>query len=386
MMKKRILLFALLSVITLIGAAMFQDPSGFVGIQFKTNAGNYDESIKIEPNTNDQMEFTDSDVTALKLGELLADPIIATLTFSGIDPDVDTVSNQDYTIDANGTGDTILADDVAIGGTAPDAPLEITSSSTFTQIHVDSSANASTNLDRGATNRAGEYQVRTGNILDWAFGVVDSDQISPGTQFFIGTGGSGSAAKLTIPVAGVVVIGDGGVAGTIATTTDDLFVEDALEVGGAFDYTGDLTKAGINQPMWASAALSLSTAAMDADDGTGIKAGSITLNFAGQILRAYAYLTEPGGSLGDKVHIIINDTDDVVTPTKTLTQAHPAADGIPITIIYNEETDALVGGADTLGLISTTDKFIVAIFQDVGDDGGAISPLVGTLYVEFVKD
>jgi len=163
-------------------------------------------------------------------------------------------------------------------------------------------------------------------------------------------------------------------AGNGVTTSADLTVGDDLIV------TDALTMQSCDQPIMVyTAAFNIEEATMDADDGTGIKVTSVTLNFAGKVLRAVADITQGYNEATDTLELVINNTDDVATPATTLVAAQDnSAAGL---LVFNPSSSTTV----PLATVSTTNKYVVLGYKDVGNDGGTAANLQGRLYVEYIR-
>ena len=119
---------------------------------------------------------------------------------------------------------------------------------------------------------------------------------------------------------------------------------------------------------------------MDADDGTGIKVTSLDLNFAGKILRAFVDITQGCGDADDTCELYINDTDNATSPTTVLDAAQDCNAAGMLAFI-------LAGSATVpLATISATQRYVVVLYKDVGDDGSTGANLQGVLYVEYVRN
>jgi len=271
-----------------------------------------------------------------------------------------------------------------------------------------------------------------------ATGVTTSAALTVGTDLTITggdiTGAGSTAIDMGEANTGVVAITaangvttTGGIAavGTVqgehltstddATITDDLTVGGDLAVTGASEFTGDITSGNIAtatgtvsaehltstddatiaddltltagdlimqtfvQPVMVyTAAFDIEEATMDADDGTGIKIAGVTLNLAGKVLRAYLDVTQGYNEVSDTIELIINDTDDATTPVTTLVAATDCS--AASMLAFNPATSTSV----PLATVSTTNKYVLALYKDVGNDGSAAANLQGRLYVEYI--
>ena len=120
-------------------------------------------------------------------------------------------------------------------------------------------------------------------------------------------------------------------------------------------------------------------ATMDADDGSGIKVASIDLNFNAYVVRAFANVSQGCGDAGDTCELVINDADDVSTPATTLDAAQDqSAAGL---LMYTPTGSTTV----QIGMTSTTNRYVVIGYKDVGDDGSTSANLQGTLVVEYIR-
>ena len=110
----------------------------------------------------------------------------------------------------NGTSEKMRltgAGKLGIGATAPDRMLEIEGSEAA--IHLDSSANAFLQIDRGAADDIGQITYSTAGSSTWFAGMADSDSSGlAGSEFFIGEGSGGASdAHFVINDAGNVGLG-----------------------------------------------------------------------------------------------------------------------------------------------------------------------------------
>lgn len=128
---------------------------------------------------------------------------------------------------------------------------------------------------------------------------------------------------------------------------------------------------------YASVDIDVPFATLNADDGTGISVGSVEIIEATSIIRAYLNITQGSGDAGDTLELIVNDTDDGVTPVTTLVAAQDCAAASLLNFAPASSTTV------PLPKTSVTNKFVVALFKDVTNDGNASTDLVGKLVVEY---
>jgi hypothetical protein len=74
-------------------------------------------------------------------------------------------------------------------------------------LHMDASASAILQLDRGSANRNSELQYQTAGTTGWYSGLVDSDIGLDGSQFFIGQNNGGTAAHIVLTTSGFTGFG-----------------------------------------------------------------------------------------------------------------------------------------------------------------------------------
>ncbi len=133
-----------------------------------------------------------------------------------------------------------------------------------------------------------------------------------------------------------------------------------------------------NQMLTEYIAFDIEEATMDADGGTGIKVASVDVNATGLIMFAYVNVTQGYNEASDTIELVINDTDDIATPVTTLVGAtDQSAAGL---LAYQPAT-----GATVLGATTTTNRYVVVGYKDVGNDGGTGANLQGTLVVVYLK-
>jgi len=128
-----------------------------------------------------------------------------------------------------------------------------------------------------------------------------------------------------------------------------------------------------------SVAFDVEEVTMDADDGSGIKVESVDLNCNAYIVRAFVNFSQGCGDAGDTCELVINDADNVSTPTTTLDAAQDqSAAGL---LMYTPAGSTTV----EIGQTSATNRYVVVGYKDVGDDGSTSANLQGTLVVEYIR-
>jgi len=162
-----------------------------------------------------------------------------------------------------------------------------------------------------------------------------------------------------------------------ASMTQDLSVEVGVDVQA---YHANLAALSIadNQPITKYVVFDIEEATMDADDGTGIKVASVDVNVTGLILQAFVNVTQGYNEATDTIELVINSTDDIATPVTTLVAATDTS--AAHLLAYQPTT-----GATVLGATTTTNRYVVVGFKDVGDDGSAGANLQGTLIVVYLE-
>lgn len=131
------------------------------------------------------------------------------------------------------------------------------------------------------------------------------------------------------------------------------------------------------QPKVVYTAISATAATLNADDGTGIKLASIQVPYNALLLRAWVNVTQGSGDAGDTIDLIINDADSGATPVYTLLEAQECAS---VTAAVYSPANAHIWPT-----FSATNKYLVTIFKDVGNDAGATTTLTGSLGVEYLR-
>ena len=160
---------------------------------------------------------------------------------------------------------------------------------------------------------------------------------------------------------------------TIVNTADTLTLTETY-----IDFAGDVRINSDYQPITQYIAFDIEEATMDGDDGTGIKVASVDVNATGLILSAFVNVTQGYSEASDTIELIINDTDNVTSPTTTLVGATDTSS--PHLLAYQPAT-----GATVLGATSTTNRYVVVCYKDVGDDGSTGANLQGVLIVTYMK-
>lgn len=162
----------------------------------------------------------------------------------------------------------------------------------------------------------------------------------------------------------------------ILTPTSSINMSVAIELA-----SGTTTKLNSDfQPELQSVAFDVEEAVLDADDGTGIKIESIDLNFDGKITRAWVDITQGCADASDTCELFINDTDNATSPTTTIVAAQDCA--AASLLAFNPSSSTTV----PLATISATERFVVVLYKDVGNDGSTGANLQGVLYVEYVRN
>lgn len=160
-----------------------------------------------------------------------------------------------------------------------------------------------------------------------------------------------------------------------------------LAATAAINVNGDIERAagkteklnGDYQTEYQSVTFDIEEVAMDNDDGTGIKVESINLAFDAYIVSALVIISQGCADASDTVELIINNTDDITSATTTLVSAQDsAAAGL---LAYTPASSTTV----EIGIVSSTDQYVVAVYKDVGDDGSTGANLKGTLVVEYLR-
>ncbi len=190
------------------------------------------------------------------------------------------------------------------------------------------------------------------------------------------TGGNDSGIILTAAGTGAdaisLVASGGGI--TLNANSNITFATNIAKSSGVIT-----TLNSDNQTEVQSIVFDIEEATMDVDDGTGIKVISIDLNFNSYIVRAFANVSQGCGDAGDTIELIINNTDDLVSPATTLDAAQDqSAAGL---LMYTPAGSATV----EIGQSTSTNRYIVVGYKDVGDDGSTSANLQGTLVVEYIR-
>jgi hypothetical protein len=159
--------------------------------------------------------------------------------------------------------------------------------------------------------------------------------------------------------------------------TQDLSVEIGVDTQ-AYHANLDALSIADNQTITEYAAFDIEEATMDGDDGTGIKIASIDVNAIGVIIAAFVNVTQGYSEAGDTIELVINTTDDIATPVTTLVGATDTS--AAHLLAYQPVT-----GATVLGATSTTNRYVVVGFKDVGNDDSAGANLQGTLIVIYLE-
>ena len=302
-------------------------------------------------------------------------------------------TNDNLVLNAKGTGDIYLnngdGDDVIFRGGDGTADVTINSEGNV----------AAVSLTVGADDSTDDTIAMGGGVFHWdealdAFEIDDNLYISTHLMFYGGEAtiqaNNGTNDNLVVRSKGTgnLMLNYGSGDDTLfygGDTTGDAGIDELgnlqLDGDAAID-GGDLTIGGDNQPIVQSnTTFTVAPATMDADDGTGIKVDSITLNFNSFVIRAWVNITQGQGDVGDTVELIINDTDDGATPVTTLVAAQDCSNVAGSSLVFHGASSTTAQLAQT----STTNKYVVLVYKDVGNDNGAAVSLTGTLHVEFMK-
>lgn len=135
---------------------------------------------------------------------------------------------------------------------------------------------------------------------------------------------------------------------------------------------------GQKAKMLAYSAFDVAAATLNADDGTGIKIASVTIAANAIVTAAYVDVSQGCGDAGDTLELVINNTDDLATPVKTLVAAQDVAAASKL--VYTPVSSTSVTVAKT----TATNCYVVVGYKDVGNDASATTALQGNLIVEYV--
>jgi len=160
---------------------------------------------------------------------------------------------------------------------------------------------------------------------------------------------------------------------TIVNTADTLTLTETY-----IDFAGDVRINSDYQPITQYIAFDVEEVVLDADGGTGIKIASVDVNATALIIDAYVNVTQGYSEASDTIELVINDTDDIATPITTLVGATDTS--AAHLLAYQPAT-----GATVLGATTTTNRYVVVGYKDVGDDGSTGANLQGVLVVTYLK-